>query len=607
MRLKVSLFILGFVAVATTILIAYPSIKKTERPYNFTDFSDVPRVNTSKSEIPVLGITPADDLTIAVNKFDDALESRDFHTADTVMNEVITKSAVKNGRYLLFGYFINTIAIPKNDDAFLARLNDWVNEQPNTANALIIRGNYYYKNGWYHRGNEFAPDTPDDKMNLFVERMKQSAADLEAAVKLQPKNPSIAVTLLQIYGVRSEWQKQASAWFQHIDKTFPDYYWAYDTRLSQLAAKWSGSRQAQESFANFYTQQNTRPLLKFLYLRLYGEQIKDERVYFKGPDILWQKWMDDFIHQPTVKNGIYAVLDTAKSLDPYTFNELFISLADSYSHLDYADVYSDAFYQMAHERLGDENYAYHYQLAQHLVRKAFRNGQMQSDLVRQGIEHYKKAAELAETFHFPNDYAKNERLGFTYGYMALAAHNLLDNDTTLTYGAKALHYYSTQKSLLVTMCSTEQALNHNQRAIAYCDRALKIRPFNDNEQAYAFYARGMAKQRTDPNAAIADMAAAIPYADAYLAPSAIMMQGFLLSNQKEDQKAIAVYKAHPEIFDPQKNRAVAAAAYNNLCQAYRHTKDYEQALQNCETAISLDNTLQAAHDGKATLLRLMGR
>jgi Domain of unknown function (DUF4034) len=76
-----------------------------------------------------------------------------------------------------------------NDPLLLSNLNSWLAREPGSAIAHLIRARYLRQAGWEARSEGTGSTVPKPRMDEFVADTALAKADIQAAIKLQPRNP----------------------------------------------------------------------------------------------------------------------------------------------------------------------------------------------------------------------------------------------------------------------------------------------------------------------------------------------------------------------------------------------------------------------------------
>jgi len=159
-----------------------------------------------------------------------ALKRDDFAKARSLASEVLSQSHLESWSFYPFNEFMNTL-VRGDDPKLLVGLNHWLEQDPRSGLAYLMRAQYYRQAAWDARGSEVSSMVPDGLMRLFQEDLNRSAADIVKSIELEPKIPWSYYELLSITtgGGDSADAEQA---FQAGIKAFPSYYPLYKERLA---------------------------------------------------------------------------------------------------------------------------------------------------------------------------------------------------------------------------------------------------------------------------------------------------------------------------------------------------------------------------------------
>lgn len=129
------------------------------------------------------------------------------------------------------------------------RLDAWVAAAPRSPWARATRADFHVAWAWDARGSGYANTVTEEGWRLFGERLRQAAADIEAALELDPKNEVALVVRMTVatgLGVEPE---VAARWFQPIESFDPPLFGAWNRYLNYLMPKWHGDEEGKEMWA----------------------------------------------------------------------------------------------------------------------------------------------------------------------------------------------------------------------------------------------------------------------------------------------------------------------------------------------------------------------
>jgi hypothetical protein len=142
-------------------------------------------------ELAQLGVKPKTTVLPSDRSFEaiTAIKRGDYATGRRIAEDVLASSKLQNWRFYPFNEFMGAIGRGGNDPLLLSRLNLWLAREPQSAIAHLIRGRYYRQAGWEARAEDIASSVPKPKMDEFASDMALAKTDIQAAIKLNPRNP----------------------------------------------------------------------------------------------------------------------------------------------------------------------------------------------------------------------------------------------------------------------------------------------------------------------------------------------------------------------------------------------------------------------------------
>jgi tetratricopeptide (TPR) repeat protein len=253
-----------------------------------------------------------------------AIKRGDYAAAATLARDVLDHSSLDGWHFTPFTRFMGSLT-HGNDPELLDHLNQWVKQQPQSALAYLVRGQYYYVTAWTLRTASVGWKIPHDIYSMFEEDLRLSEVDLRESIRLNPNIPWSYLRLLTAVSGNGN-SKATQAVFEMAIKAHPQYYELYRYRLYMLTPKWDGSINDMYAFAEKYASRATnRSPLKLLYLQVYA-YLMDAAWYDcssrRGDAaarcvVSTMKWR--YIPQD-VKDGIVQALNLYKVSDPVAFS-----------------------------------------------------------------------------------------------------------------------------------------------------------------------------------------------------------------------------------------------------------------------------------------------
>jgi tetratricopeptide (TPR) repeat protein len=274
--------------------------------------------------------TPADRALEASS----ALRRDDFARARSIAEEVLSQSHLEGWSFYPFNEFMSTL-VRGDDPKFLVGLNHWLQQDPRSGLAYLVRAQYYRHAAWDARGTEVSWMVPDGLMQRFQEDLSRSAADVVKSIQLEPNIPWSYYELLATTTGGGD-SSDAEHAFQTGIKTFPNYYPLYKERLRVLTPKWGGSIDAMYDFVERYAGHSpqTSPL-RLLYLDLYVQLLDSAafqcRTLEGGNRAMCVKRGFEQMGRPDLEQGMESALNLYKVSDPNQFSRAVWPLLTSMS------------------------------------------------------------------------------------------------------------------------------------------------------------------------------------------------------------------------------------------------------------------------------------
>jgi tetratricopeptide (TPR) repeat protein len=183
--------------------------------------------------------------------------------------------------------FRRTKPVPQD---VLPYLDRWVEHNPQSAIAHIIRGVYHIERAWEIRSRKWAKDVKKENWKSFHELHLLAKRDLEKAYELDPSNPHSSRQLIRVQRALNARDTEATEkYFQQAIQNHPTFYWAYRAKLENMMPKWGGTWEAMFVFAS-ETAQNAPPttLLPLILAHAFEEaaaRSQDKEQFYNQPQV----------------------------------------------------------------------------------------------------------------------------------------------------------------------------------------------------------------------------------------------------------------------------------------------------------------------------------
>lgn len=112
---------------------------------------------------------------------------------------------------------------------------------------LALKGTFFKDWAWQGRGDAFAPGVSGKQFQTFGQRLAEARSALEAAYKLNPKQPCVARTMLAVEVGGGDDRDAMELWFRRALELDPNDQLACLEKHSWLEPKWHGDPEGKEA------------------------------------------------------------------------------------------------------------------------------------------------------------------------------------------------------------------------------------------------------------------------------------------------------------------------------------------------------------------------
>ncbi len=535
-----------------------------------------------------------------------AIKQGDFATAGKIISDVLAQSKMENWHFYPFNIFMPAVDDP-NDPAFTKQLDDWVSREPASAIPRLARARNLLDIGWAKRGERTADKTQDQDFMLFDRYLNAAVADIDEAIRLDPKDPYAFWLKLRILTGDGNTPEAAAA-FQQAIAAFPDYYSVYETRLDNLVPKWGGSIDEMYDFVDKYAASAPQySPMKILYLDLYNQLIDTAR--FACSEIGGEAWKGCYVatmgrlERPALDKGIREALDLYKHVDDYQYNKMLEENLISVEGSAPIDNHAAAILQMAAEKTGSDNQmietnpGHNNYVMDFLTALEWQNKGDYDDSEKK----YKETLQDIASAPFPGEEEKDQTLAHIYGdFAALYMSKAQYVDAIVYQSAAEALSGGTGYSHLV--CYNYYLLTDYPAAINECTKVI-----DKTNEMEARYWRGMSYLRMGNKEAAEKDLGAVADSDwqGRIRSSAAIQLTVLYGERKDLAGELAFMDKHAYLFD-EKGQAKddLAVAFNNRCWVYMQQGELQKALDDCNTSLRYGNVPDAIIKRKQLIERL---
>jgi tetratricopeptide (TPR) repeat protein len=555
---------------------------------------------------PKTAIVPSDLALEAANQ----IKQGDYARASQIAEDVLAHSTLESWRFYPFNDFMGSI-VRGADPQLLKQLDSWVDREPKSALAHLIRARYYEMAGWAARGNEYASMVPDRLMQVFQEDLTRAAADAQVSIDLNPRNPWSHYELLHLVLDIGDTGPAADQAFESAIKAFPGHYPFYKSRLHSLSPKWYGSIDAMYAFVEQYAGHapSTSPL-KMLYLDLYANLLDDAgsrcSSYNGDSRQLCVKDRMQRALRPNVDQGMAQALELYKASDPIQFSTALWPLLGTMAcgPCIGSPAAVGGVLQMAASVMGSDN-----QMMDNPTHNSYVLDDVtarvwaQMDNPSNADKKFREALSDVEHTSFPDEAQKAATMATIFDHMATVADDksqfidiIVYADAANTVGGK------NHTSTPWMQCYAYYRLRHFTEAVRACNTLIE----GHGNYLESHYWRGKAYEGLGQwDASIADFSPVAESANNWFRVGAALDMSYDYGQKGDFAGQLASMNQHPYLFDdriqPPHDLAVS---YNNRCFALMQLGQLEKALDDCTRSLKYDRIPDALHKQQELLKRL---
>jgi len=134
----------------------------------------------------------------------------------------------------------------------IERAMQWTKNSPDNTYAFAFLGDLYTNLGWEARGGEFAHETPKESFKKMYEFFNLAIVAYNKALEIDPANVYASRELLSMSRT-GRLKIDKNRVFEEAIKHRPDYYYLYQSYLTDLDPRWGGSVDQMFEFARRYS------------------------------------------------------------------------------------------------------------------------------------------------------------------------------------------------------------------------------------------------------------------------------------------------------------------------------------------------------------------
>jgi tetratricopeptide (TPR) repeat protein len=538
----------------------------------------------------------------------EALRNADYRSAEILAKDVLAHSRMQSFSFSPFGQFINHLS-QGDDPKFLAGLNAWISQSPNSSLAYLIRANYYSDTAWQIRGTDFESRVPGEHMKGFQDYLGRAQVDVLRSIALDSKIPWAYYLWIRITAVHGSTAELDQAFRKSIAR-FPSYYRLYQIRLYYLTPKWGGSAEAMYQFVKEYAEAAPPASpLKLLYMQLTGylldaAWVECNRLNHEALTACISRDMDSHV-AGGLTDGVQHALGLYKHSDPIQFsNALWPILGDM------VDTRGDStsintVLQLAADAMGSDT---------QLIHESGHNSYVIDDVAARiwaklgnpvNVEQkFREALDDVEHTTFPSAEEKNTALASVYQDMAWVARNAGQYAQVIEDHDAANRIAGVNRGgSQYLKCFALYKLNQFQAAVQECTGLIDAH--RDVATARYYRARAYEGLKNYP-AALADFnPIAENGSDDYVRWGAIIEMEHIHAMLGHYSTELEIFDKYPLVFADFRPPEDLAIAYNNRCFAYMKVGQLQKALDDCNASLRYGRLPDALHK-QQELVKMLG-
>ena len=556
---------------------------------------------------PKTATTPTDRALEASS----ALKRDDFAKARSIAEEVLSQSHQESWSFYPFNEFMGSL-VRGDDPKVLVGLNHWLQQDPRSGLAYLMRAQYYREAAWSARGTEFASMVPEGLMQRFQEDLGRSSADVVKSIQLEPKIPWSYYELLTTAAGDGD-SPDVEQVFQVGIKAFPSYYPLYKERLRVLTPKWGGSVDAMYDFVRRYAGSAPKSSpLRLLYLDLYVQLLDSaasECRKLEGDNrAMCVKSGFEQRSQPDLASGMESALDLYKVSDPNQFSRAVWPLLASMSCDKCIGLPSAGagVLQKAASIMGSDN---------QMMDKPTHNSYMLDDITARiwaqsgnpanAEKKFLEALYDAEHTSFRDPAQKAQIEADIFDHMAAIADDNSQFIDIIVYEDAANAVGGTNHGdTPYRKCYAYYRLKHFKEAVKECTALIE----SDGNYLQTHYWLAKAYEGLGQwDASIAEFTPAAESADNWFRVGAALDMSYDYGQKGDFAGQLAEMNRYAYLFDPRiQPPHDLAVAYNNRCYALMKLGRLQDALDDCTQSLGYDRIPDALHK-QEELLKLLGK
>ncbi len=517
-----------------------------------------------------------------------AIRRGDYTAAAALAGDVLEHSTLQAWGFRPFNLLMGSISLG-NDPVLLKNLTAWIEIDPQSALARILRAKCYQQTAWAIRGEDSSSTISDQHMKAFHDYLHKADEDVRRSIALNPNIPWSYWLWLNVVSGNENTREMDDAFRAGIER-FPGYYELYRQRLHSLTPKWGGSVGAMNQFVNQYagSAPDGSPL-KMLYLQmsaylLDAAWVECSSLTNDALDNCMGMYLNRYVSR-SVSDGVTKAASIYKSSDPIQYsNALWPILRQMVDTPNGATILSPLL-QVVAESMGSDN---------QLIHESGHNNFVLDDITARiwaeldysanVDQKFKEALSDAERTPFPNEEEKDIAIAGIFDDMTQAARNANQYVKIIAYHDAAnavggINHGGRQ----YFKCFAYFKLNHFQDAVDEC--TLVLNTYGDSLTAHYYRARANEGLR-NWDAALAEFGPIADGENNYIRVGAAIDMDHIHALRGDYAGELAVLDKYAYLFDASlQPPADLAVSYNNRCFAHMKLGHLQKALDDCNASL----------------------
>jgi hypothetical protein len=222
--------------------------------------------------------------------------------------------------------------------AVIGKLQQWVNDRPNSITARVALGQAYVGYAWKARGRGYANTVTEEGNRLFRERLDKAEQLLNEANQLPGKCPN-SYYAMQMVALGQSWSlERYNELFEEAIKLEPLYHYFYENKATFLMPRWYGNEGDWERFADEVYEKTGGKEGSMLYCNIVwsmSDYYDSDKTFLDEVKVSWPKLRQGFIDKETLQGTSNSSLNkfcflACMANDRPTAQALFARIGDDY-------------------------------------------------------------------------------------------------------------------------------------------------------------------------------------------------------------------------------------------------------------------------------------